>query len=279
MRYCFLGCLLFFIFSADGQTDRSALVGEWVLVAQEQEDNLHEPTAYDDRYKNKTIQEAILIKKLENLGKVRMDFKQNGQCNIEQYGNKRKESYEWNRQGLLVIGSRKYHVRTLDQESLILEDRESTLFNLNYYYLPAERFDEADEEELLTFTHYDSLVIQMAGDRRALRARKDLYRNPHHRPEFEGGWEAFEKYPAERFGERFISKFDSYKGNVQISKLTFVVETDGSVSHLGSEVSQTEVYEFFQELFKKTGDKWKPGTYKGESVPCLVEYIMKLKDD
>ena len=262
-----------------GQVDQGALQGEWVLLGQEQEDNLHEPTAYDDRYKNKTIEEAILIKKRENIGKVRMNLKSNGQCLLEQYSNKRKEAWEWNRQGLLEIGSRTYFVRNLDNNQLILEDRGSTLFNLKYYYLPADKYDNSSPEELLTFNHYDSLVIQMANDRRALRARKDLYRNPHYRPEYEGGWEAFEKFPAERFGERFISKFDTYKGNVQISKLTFVVEIDGSVSHLGSEVSQTEVYEFFQALFEKTGDKWKPGTYKGEKVSCLVEYIMKLKDD
>jgi hypothetical protein len=275
----FCVALIWYGASAPAQVDRSALTGPWLLVGQEQEDNLHEPTSYDDRYKGKTIEEAILIKKKEYLGKVRMDFQSSGKCLLTQYGNERTVDYAWDKKGLLQIGTRNYFVRNLDTEEMVLEDRGSSLFNLSYYYIPAADYDAADETSLLAFTHYDSLVIKMAKDRDAIQARKDLYRNPHHRPEYEGGWEAFEKHLEEEFGDRFIPRAGGYKGKVQISKLTFVVEPDGEVKHVGSEVSQTDVYEYFQDFFEEHGDQWTPGVYKGRNVPCLVEYVMRLKDD
>jgi len=260
------------------QVRQDAIVGSWILINQEQEKNIHEPTSYDNRYEGKSIEEKLRIKKNAYLGKVSMEFSSGGTCKIEQFGNKRKEKYAWERDGLLQVGSRKYKVLRLDDNELVMEDYESTLFNLKYYYLPQELYDSKDEDELLTFTHYDSLVIKMVHERTEMRNREDLFHNPRFRPEFQGGWEAFEVYLEEEFGDRFISSFDSRHSKVQISNLTFVVETDGSVNYVGTEVSQTDIYIYFQDLFKQIGDKWIPAEHDRVKVPCLVRYVLKLKE-
>lgn len=265
-------------FDAMAQVDQQKLYGVWILVNQEQEKNINEPTSYDNRYEGKTIEEKLHIKKKEYLGKIKMEFTSKGICKIEQYGNTRKEKYEWDKDGLLKVGSRSYKVNLIDDQQLKMEDFGSALFNLTYYLIPEEDYNSKNEDELMAFTHYDSLVIKMVHDRTEMRNRDDIFHNPRFKAEFEGGWQAFEEFLKEEFGARFISSYDSRKAQVQISNLTFVVEPDGKVSYIGTEVSQTYIYEYFQTLFKELDGQWNPAEHDRINVPSTLRYVLKLKE-
>lgn len=85
------------------------------------------------------------------------------------------------------------------------------------------------------------------------------------KPEFEGGWTAFEayfqnnlRYPKKAVKERI-------EGKVLVK---FIVEKDGSVSN--AEVIRSVSKELDKEALRviRNMPKWKPGTLKGKPVRC-----------
>ena len=82
-------------------------------------------------------------------------------------------------------------------------------------------------------------------------------------PEYPGGISNFRKYIAKNFR---VPDVDGLKGKIIVS---FIVETDGSLSHIKVEndIGYGTVDEI-KRIFKEC-PKWKPGTQRGVPVRCL----------
>jgi hypothetical protein len=260
------------------QVDPGALGKHWVLLSQEQEKDLNDPTRSAGYYDEMSIEQAIRQKKDEMLGLLELIFSANGVCEITEYGRTRKEKYEWSQIGeLLLIGRRSYRVLELNDRRLVMQDHGNTLINLTYRYLPKTVYDGLPEDELLAFTHYDSLVLRRALERRKLRERKELYNRLDYTPKYIEDWDAFEALLQGHFGDRYIPWHQPYQGAVETTKLSFVVEKDSTVSLIGTEVSNTQYYEEFQRLIRETNGKWLPARYNFLPAPGLLEFVIKLK--
>ena len=255
-----------------------SLYKHWKLQGQEQERDLNDPTRSSGYFDNMPIDEAIRLKKKEMLGLVELNFGRDGNCEISEYGRKRREKFQWERDGeILLIGKRRYRVLQLQDDHLVMEDFGNTLINLKYRYIPAIAFDLMSEDELLTFTHYDSLVLRRATERKTLRERKELHNRFDATPKYIDDWNAFEDFLEAHFGERYIRWHQPYQGPVETTKLSFVVEKDSTVSLIGTEVSSARIYEDFQHLIRQTNGQWIPASYNFLPAPGLLEFVIKLK--
>ena len=277
---CFplLAIMLGFSHLVSAQKEEGALYRHWKLLGQEQERDLNDPTRSSGYFDNMAIDEAIRLKKKEMLGLIELSFGSNGNCEVSEYGRTRREKFQWERDGeILLIGKRRYRVLQLQSDHLIMEDFGNTLINLKYRYLPAVMFDQMSEDELLAFTHYDSLVLRRATDRKTLRERKELHNRFDATPKYIDDWNAFEDILQGHFGERYIRWHQPYQGPVETTKLSFVVEKDSTVSLIGTEVSNARIYEDFQHLIRQTNGQWIPASYNFLPAPGLLEFVIKLK--
>ena len=90
-----------------------------------------------------------------------------------------------------------------------------------------------------------------------------------------GGELAFQKYIAKNFEYPIRCQEKGIGGSVL---LRFVVEVDGSITHIRVLESSAKCPEFAKEAVRvlKSSTRWKPGTYNGRNVKSYRELPLRL---
>lgn len=254
------------------------LINEWVLVEQETKETLIEPTSFVESFNNLAIEEKIKIAKKRIFKSTVIHLFANGKCNYERKGQINNTSYKAT-ESKLTIGSKEWMIQSLTNSTLIL--KETDFFPSTSKYITREQLTKLSsnqKDSLLTFNQYDSLLIKYVNENKKLKTRKDIYTKVEKQAKVSNS-DKLNELLKESLGERYLSESNTDYIGVSIYKtFTIIIEKNGDISNIASEINDVEIYRKLNEVYSSNEIYWTPAEINGYKIAYRKKITIQLKE-
>lgn len=253
------------------------IINKWILV-DKCSDFIHNPAKYSMGYEGMSIEEILMVRKEKYYMSDEIEFFSDNTFKFKLSGSLKTGEYKVEDDNLFMR-NRNYKIIKLTENELTISVKH-TIITTIFWFMNEDVLNKetADilKDSLMKFHHLDSLRIQLAKDEIQMKTRRDIYRKTD-KAAYPTDQHLLDSLLVLHFGDR-ITMDPNYIGITMPETFSFIVEKDGSISHLATEIRSADVYEKLHAVFLAKEINWGPAEINGHKVASRVDFKINLKE-